>query len=89
MPETVFAVDANIVDVTGYLDDLKEDRLLALKNESDKTLRKFMLSFETYGRYKSVAIVEKMQKIINQCVRGQFFSRYVLMLINAFRHLKL
>jgi hypothetical protein len=31
MPETGFAVDANIVDVTGYLDDLKE--LVALKNE--------------------------------------------------------
>jgi hypothetical protein len=36
MPETAFAVDANIVGVTGYLDDLKE--LVALKNESDKTL---------------------------------------------------
>jgi hypothetical protein len=89
MPETVFAVDANIVDVTGYLDDLKEE-LLALKNESDKTLRKFMLSFETYGRYKSVAIVEKNAEDNKfQGVRGQFFSRYVLMLINAFRHLKL
>jgi hypothetical protein len=37
MPETAFAVDANIVDVTGYLDDLKEE-LVALTNESDKTL---------------------------------------------------
>jgi hypothetical protein len=36
MPETAYAVDANIVDVTGYLDDLKE--LVALKNEIDKTL---------------------------------------------------
>jgi hypothetical protein len=30
MPETAFAVDANIVGVTGYLDDLKEE-LIALK----------------------------------------------------------
>jgi hypothetical protein len=32
MPATAFAVDENIVDVTGYLDDLKEE-LVALKNE--------------------------------------------------------
>jgi hypothetical protein len=73
MPETVFAVDANIVDVTGYLDDLKEE-LVALKNESDKTLRKFMLSFETDSRYKTIAIVEKNADDNNfQGVRGQFF----------------
>jgi hypothetical protein len=77
MPETFFAVDANIVDVTGYLDDLKEE-LVALKNESDKTLRKLMLSFETDSRYKTVAIVEKKADDNNfQGVRGQLFSRYV------------
>jgi hypothetical protein len=68
------SIDANIVDVTGYLDDLKE-KLVALKNENGKTRRKFMLSFETDGRYKSVAIVKKNADDNNfQGVRGQFFQ---------------
>jgi hypothetical protein len=57
MPETAFAVDANIVGVTRYLDDLKEE-LVALKNESDKTLSEVHVELRNW-RYKSVAIVEK------------------------------